>query len=45
MSLRVRHPEQVEPSQDELDRREISAVMGALFSLGFFLLGLLVNIS
>ena len=45
MSWRVRHPEQVKPSQNELDRREGAAVLGALFSLGFFLLGLLANIS
>lgn len=45
MSWRVRHPERVMPSQDELDRREFIAVIRALLSLALFLMGLLVKVS
>ncbi len=45
LSWRVRHPEQAEPSRNELDRREIAAVFGLLAALAFFLMGLLVKVS
>lgn len=45
MSWRVRHPERVTPSQNELDRREIAAVFGLLTALAFFLIGVLVKLS
>lgn len=45
MSWRVRNPEQVKPSQNELDKREIQAVFGLLCALAAFLAGLLVELS
>ncbi len=45
MSWRVRNPEQVKPSQNELEKREIQAVFGLLCALAAFLAGLLVELS